>query len=421
VTERQRASRRRTFLRGTAAIAVLSSAGCSGGGGESTTDRDDAGGDGADDSVEDTPTSTRQVTTSTEPGTENRDVTPWISSYGDAARTRATPDASPDTLEPKTECGFEEPVTNQAPVVTESGVFVLGNRIVRVDPPTGETAYERSVPAGRALFVQDGLVVAGGGMGSGRIVAFDAETGDRAWIVEPESFTNVPFPAGEGIGYVGGTSLGVVDPPSGDHLLEVSVQDRIEFAGFGNVLPHPAAETVYVSREGIDAYSLADGSRRWHVDMPTPGTGAAHTPLAAVGDQVYVATARRELVALDRASGEERWRIETSAVYFAIDEERVYAAPTSGSITAYDRLEGSELWTTPFTNRMQGLAAASDALVYVTSTSLRTLSKTDGEQQLSLRMDGPISTSGSAFPVAIAGGNIYFAAGTNRTSGMAVF
>lgn len=421
MTERQRASRRRTFLRGTAAIAILSSAGCSGNGDESTTNRDDAGGDGADDSKEDTQTATRQPTTTTGPGTETREVTPWISGYGDATRTRATPDPSPDSLEPKTQYGFEEPVTNQSPVVTESGVFVLGNRIVRVDPSTGETAYERSVPVGRALFVQDGLVVSGGGLGSGRIVAFDAETGDRAWIVEPESFTNIPFPAGEGIGYVGGTSLGVIDPTSGDRLLEVTVQDRIEEAEFFTVLPHPAAETVYVSRDGIDAYSLADGSRRWHVDMPTPGSGAANTPVAAVGDLVYVATPRSELVAFDAASGEERLRIETNGFPWAVDDQRVYAAPTNGDITAYDRREGNELWATPFTNRLQGLAAASDALVYVTSNSLRTLSKTDGEQQLSLRMDGPISTSGSAFPVAIAGGNIYFAAGTNRTSGMTVF
>ncbi len=174
-------------------------------------------------------------------GSGDSGFTPWISPYGDPQKTRSTPDPAPTDLESTTSYRVGGSVA-----VTDAGVFTLDRAVSRVDPSAGEIAFNRSVPVGRALFVQDGIVVCGERAGSGRVAGVDAETGERAWLVEPGG-TVVPFPAGDGIGYAG-SHIGVLDPASGDTRWD---RDRAETRSSRSI-ERPArnsGEPMVVSRD----------------------------------------------------------------------------------------------------------------------------------------------------------------------------
>jgi outer membrane protein assembly factor BamB len=412
---RERNPTRRQWLlaAGASGVAVLSGciSGGDGGSGDGNGSRQGENGDSGDD------------------GSGDSGFTPWVSPYGDPQKTRSTPDPAPTDLESTTSYRVGGSVA-----VTDAGVFTLDRAVSRVDPSAGEIAFNRSVPVGRALFVQDGIVVCGERTGSGRVAGLDAETGERAWLVEPGG-TVVPFPAGDGIGYAG-SHIGVLDPASGDTRWDrdrslLSSDQPIASYSFERVATHPESNTAFVYNDnevlGIEAYDLTNGDVRWRQGELG---GATAIPAAVRGDTVYVPQVRsggNQVLALDRETGEEQWRADGSLTgrnaTFAVDDDSIYIANgsefnNSASVFALDPADGSEQWSTPVAGGTVSLIATGDALVRV-GGRVELLSKTDGELQRSAEIDDTISPDAGK---AVAGGRLYVpTAGIGGASGLLVY
>ena len=94
--------------------------------------------------------------------------------------------------------------------------------------------------------------------------------------------------------------------------------------------------TMYVSTAGDDVVALdaATGAQRWryrHVLRTTPCCGTANRGVAVAGDRVFVATADARLVALDRATGTIAWDVSLAT-------ERAGRVETTGDLGTGDRL-----------------------------------------------------------------------------------
>ena len=77
------------------------------------------------------------------------------------------------------------------------------------------------------------------------------------------------------------------------------------------LVPRVVGDTVYTAdADGrVEAIAIADGSRRWRVELETPVAGGP-----GVGEGLVVlGTSDAEVIALDVESGGERWRSQVSS------------------------------------------------------------------------------------------------------------
>ena len=160
--------------------------------------------------------------------------------------------------------------------------------------------------------------------------AYDADSGERLWHRElDEQMVLAPTATNEGVVVPDRTGVTLLDARDG------SIEWRFEHGG--NATEGAAAVArgrVFVasgdSEGSVYAIDLERGEEVWAT--PLPGEG---TPVVADG-VVYIATATySELVALDAASGEVRWRYESRAsvstpavgdgVLYAVGYDRIFA------------------------------------------------------------------------------------------------
>lgn len=104
--------------------------------------------------------------------------------------------------------------------------------------------------------------------------------------------------------------------------------------------------TIYAANAhgGVLAISRASGDVRWKVNLDTPLVGA----VGAGADMVFVSPASGGIVALDAASGEQRWRGQTSSQVLAAvatDGDVVVAQSTDARVQAFDAATGSARWS----------------------------------------------------------------------------
>jgi outer membrane protein assembly factor BamB len=148
-----------------------------------------------------------------------------------------------------------------------------------------------------------------------RIVAYDAETGSRRWVVQRSS------------------------PP-----LTLRTAPGIAISG----------TTAYVALPGgrLLALALSNGGPRWEVAVGDPkGTteleriaDLSGTPFVAGRDVCAVAYQGR-VACFDATTGAARWAKELSSdVGAAVDDRSVYAVDERGGITAFARDTGSGTW-----------------------------------------------------------------------------
>jgi outer membrane protein assembly factor BamB len=226
------------------------------------------------------------------------------------------------------------------PAVCASIVYFLTKRheIVSVQASTGVVQWRRSTgepgdeTLGSSVVVSGGVVMAG----DYAIVGLDAATGASMWRFSPSDGYGAGLYLGEardGFAFAGS--------PSG-RLYGVKVSD----GSLGwSVLP-VAAENTTVFQPIVDADSVVAG----YTTFGNPITGG--------------------LVAVDRASGRERWRREfprgspDAATGFAggpvATGDLVIAASGDGQIHGFDRATGLRRWVLPPVTRADGRAQDRD-------------------------------------------------------------
>lgn len=126
--------------------------------------------------------------------------------------------------------------------------------------------------------------------------------------------------------------------------------------------PFPGGVTSSVHRHGdtalaaavsgeVVAVALADGTRRWHVDDPPPGTrGNRNGDPALAGGRLFVPWRPGAVDALDAATGERRWRrrldgtLSTSA---AVVGSEVWVGSAEGELFRLRAADGEPLGRRP--------------------------------------------------------------------------
>lgn len=223
--------------------------------------------------------------------------------------------------------GFDSP-PNTPTVVGDTAYLTTANGTVRaVKLGSGDACWTHSqmrprdhLGFGRHYYseakpaVADGVVYAatatsddpeGRNIRRGRLLAIDAETGERRWQYWFDADEPPRTPAvRDGVVYVaGGDALHAVDAASGERRWSFATGYRTSSA------PAIADGTVYFASKNVYALDADDGSERWrHVNDATSET-RSHDDVTALtnaptvlGDTVYVAFG-----ALDAETGEKKW------------------------------------------------------------------------------------------------------------------
>jgi subtilisin family serine protease len=258
----------------------------------------------------------------------------WSQYQNNPAHSGATPAAvAPRSLTRAWAVDTGPGITFSSPVIADGRVFVGTNdgQLQARDVVTGALRWSRDVgdQLRGAPAVSAGVVVFGGGLAGG-INGLDAATGDVLWHVDtPGQLTVYSQPAiVDGVAYV-------------------------------NTGPSEVADSVY-------AIDVATGAVRW----TTPAAEGIFNGPAADSDHVYVASAdERALVALDRSTGAEAWRLTRDDESFfsapSVADGLVYATTTSdaawdGSFLAVNAADGSIAWE----NTTHGDAQGGSPAVY---------------------------------------------------------
>jgi outer membrane protein assembly factor BamB len=180
---------------------------------------------------------------------------------------------------------------------------------------------------------------------SGNIVSLDLQTGTPTpgWPAEVHVKGHiVATPALDGDTLYVADGLGVV------HAVNVTtgVVSNAIFKADDRIWGAPAFSngTLYLgSLDGAIEALGPDGSPRWSEDVG----GAVAGDVTVAGDTVYAGTLESRFVALDAASGAERWHFDGSDWFWAkplITDDTLYVATTGGRVYALDRASGQERW-----------------------------------------------------------------------------
>jgi outer membrane protein assembly factor BamB len=126
----------------------------------------------------------------------------------------------------------------------------------------------------------------------------------------------------------------------------------------------------------LTALDPASGNVRWATQA---GNDIVGTPILSDG-VVYLGASPNEgdgiLLAVDAATGVERWRIEENLLAPSISGGIGYTAGFGGAVVAIDLATGGELWRTPFDGLVRAPAVAGD-IVYVTADDARLVAALD--------------------------------------------
>lgn len=243
-----------------------------------------------------------------------------------------------------------------------SGHVAIGGGLQRIfSAPIGQPSGKRHritadpvVAAGR-VFTQD----------SHALVTATALSGGRAWSTDLTPVGESPnSTSGGGIAYEGGkvfvsTGFGelvALDAASGGILWRQRVDAPIGGA------PAVRDGVIYVTSRKATGFAVraSDGKLQWQVagiPQPTGVTGVAAP--AVDGDLVVFPFASGQVLAVDRATGVERWSAQVagtrpgrSIAYVrdmtgepVISGDIIYAGTSSGRTNAFDRPTGTQLWS----------------------------------------------------------------------------
>ena len=254
-----------------------------------------------------------------------------------------------------------------APVVSNGVVYAgaQGGTVLAVDAASGEERWRIELGEGSYAnlplpAVAAGVVYAGGG--EGILLAVDAASGAERWrlavggeaIGAPAVVGGFVFVTAAATIGGGSADLVAVDAIDGTERWRVAVGNQPLYAA-----PVTDGELVYVPGQGEDemaallALEAASGVERWRYDT---GGFVVGIPATAEG-RVFVAT-NHALVGLDAATGQEMWRVDDvesglSAPPPAIADGVVYvfagrvdpiANTENGVVIAVDAASGSERW-----------------------------------------------------------------------------
>jgi outer membrane protein assembly factor BamB len=134
------------------------------------------------------------------------------------------------------------------------------------------------------------------------------------------------------------------------------------------------SQTPTIVAAAGDSVIFIDGAALYQVDKNVQGwvaetVGATALVTNATGDTAYVSTDNGALIAIDTATGNERWRYTTEGEVrlsaAAVADDLVYVAGNDQFLTAIDARSGKRKWRRILGVDAHGAPAVVDGIVYV--------------------------------------------------------
>ncbi len=292
-----------------------------------------------------------------------------------------------------------------APAADADAVYfgTTQNEVVALDRATGEVRWRSGTNSGLPQTVGGTNVVLAGDVlafGDGDVFGFDRSTGERRWI----------FTGSDSLTFAGGSP----------GLFLLATDGSRIFAGS--------------SRGRAYAINAVDGSSVWATqvgDQLSEAVQDAHVSGGAVYYSVRggAPSFAGDVVALDAATGELKWRYSTVAANpddlfplgpVAVSGSTVAFGDIDGSVHAVDALSGSVLWDAPAASGEEGknrgrwlITAADELLAIGGGGDVTALDPTTGDE----RWNNRASTTGAFGPIGTDGNAIYILFDGNRKLG----
>ncbi|SFR97664.1 Outer membrane protein assembly factor BamB, contains PQQ-like beta-propeller repeat [Halomicrobium zhouii] len=266
----------------------------------------------------------------------------------------------------------------------------------RTDPAIAWQFDAQTPTMNTSPVVDDGTVYVAGSGDPGYVYAVDVRSGESTWRFEPAGYVSSSLALADDVLFFGtwGKRFYAVDAPTGEELWSTEVGHR-----FGSSSPVVVGGTVYVG-------TIGDG------------------PLVVSGDEDEEQYEACALLALDAATGDERWRYDDFGEKDNVDSSpavangRVYFGGDDG-VYALDTDDGSVVWERQVAVHSDSSPAIADGLVYYGGPSngddgppatLWALDATTGETEWTAGID---DDSLRASP-AVADGTVYVPASSMR-------
>lgn len=341
---------------------------------------------------------------------------PWGAFQSDAAHTGYAPDLAGPAEHPVVNWRTDTWGLRTSPVAADGSVYVVTglrhDHVHALDAETGEERWRRSVDGREEhlLVAADGTVYAG----LDRLYALDAETGEARWDDPREVREGIAVAEGRVVAPSDAMArIRAFDAATGDELWDQRIPGHTTSA---TAAPAVHDGSVYVrTHDEVFALDLETGERDWKRSVGDRA-GAAPT---ATDDRLYVPTERR-LRALDPSNREEVWRLEGRFRRSspAVDGETLYVAgrvPEDGehvpAVLALDAATGEERWRVEPPGFAPGSPVVTDDVVYVAAdgTRLYALDADSGEVRWSLGFEWDLGTPALTEDALLvsAGGRLY--------------
>lgn len=230
--------------------------------------------------------------------------------------------------------------------------------------------------------------------GDPALLARDAATGDVGWFRKLRGpATGWPAAAGDRVVVAANGQLAAFRARDGTRLWDRDLGDRAlgdpTLVDGTAVVPLSGAVDgrtgERVRQQRVRTYSVADGSPGWSVDPPKRSLR-----VAVGGDTVVVTAAGYDgtgvVTGRGLADGSRRWRVELAADFFgrpAAASDAAFVPTSENRLVALALADGAERWRVLLRRRAAGVAVAGDTC-YVADGSLRALAVADGDERWSV-------------------------------------
>lgn len=243
-----------------------------------------------------------------------------------------------------------------APASDGTRIYAADNdgRVSAFDAVRGRRAWRAKtrLPLAGGPAVGAGHVVAGSS--DGVVVALRAEDGAEEWRTNVGSEVLAPPAVGRHV-YVRTVDgkLIALDPASGAQAwFAQQTMPRLSVRGTGAPVADRNLVICGFDNGRVAAYDVNDGSVVWDV-LVAPPSGRTeverlsdlNATIAVVGEEVYAVGYQGRLVALARESGQTLWSLEFSSYSgLGADLNNLYVSGEKGELLAVERASGRELW-----------------------------------------------------------------------------
>jgi outer membrane protein assembly factor BamB len=271
--------------------------------------------------------------------------------------------------------------------VSSAYIPLKGGQLVAVDLDRGTIRWTLDQMTAFTPATGEGLVFT---VSEQTIQARDAATGAAKW--------QTPLPGGAAMPLYYDTGWLLASTAAGDLLAlrasDGTVQWRRQLGAPLSGPPGPALDRLYLALEDNRLVSvlLNTGETIWSRTLP-----ARVTSMLALEDQLVVGTAAKRFASIDLRNGRERWEWSVGGDISgrpAADDKRIYFASRDNILRALDRRSGNLRWKANLASRPAGgpLRAPGSVLMPMVSSEIAGFDPETGKPTVTVRAAGEIGT-----------------------------